>query len=398
MLRPVHPRTTTPFSRAHARAAGRRPRRSRQVLILLLAAGSPGPAFAQSFLDRPPNLNGTWVGDPGTLHFHFLHRFEASDAPLRKVTNTPTFLLAASLPARSLVGARYATNSLVRPGVPNEWEFFARAQPLSRSAGHPLDLAVHGGYNEAAESLDGEVTLGREVGPVRLLGVGRVLGDAYASGETRWALGGGAMLRLHEWVSVGGDLVTLADREDGEEYAWSAGLHVRIPYTPHTLSLHVSNANTTTLHGASRQAFAQRWGFEFTVPVTLSRYFGGRDSAVRESGEGAADRPTPPPGTTEVEVTMDNRLTFIPDTLRVRAGQTVRWRNTSDVVHTVTADPARVARAEHVRLPAGAEPFDSGDLAPGESFARAFTVPGTYVYFCIPHELAGMVGTVVVEP
>ncbi|WP_162622742.1 plastocyanin/azurin family copper-binding protein [Salinisphaera orenii] len=37
-------------------------------------------------------------------------------------------------------------------------------------------------------------------------------------------------------------------------------------------------------------------------------------------------------------------------------------------------------------------------MAPGADYAHRFTEPGTYRYFCIPHEAAGTVGTVVVKP
>ena len=50
------------------------------------------------------------------------------------------------------------------------------------------------------------------------------------------------------------------------------------------------------------------------------------------------------------------------------------------------------------RLPERAEPFDSGSIDPGASFERRFTVPGTYKYFCKPHEGAKMYGWVRVEP
>ena len=356
--------------------------------LLLLTA--PSPAAPQSLLERPPNLAGTWVGESGTLHFHFLHRFDAGDEPTRNVTNTPTFLLSASLPQRTMVGARYATNSLVRVGFPNEWEFFGRWLPLSQAGGAPLDASLHLAWNQAAESVDGEVTLARDFGRVRVLGLGRVLGNAFHRDETRYALGGGAAIRLHEWVALTGDVVQLTDASDAERYAWSGGLALRIPYTPHTLNLQVSNANTTTLHGSVRQAFENRWGFEFTVPFTPSRYFGGGGAAAEGDTEAGA--------AVAAEVTMTNRLTFEPATIRIRAGQTVRWRNTSDIVHTVTADPSMAQSAESVRLPDGARPFDSGNLAPGAAFTYTFETAGEYRYFCLPHELAGMIGTVIVEP
>lgn len=89
---------------------------------------------------------------------------------------------------------------------------------------------------------------------------------------------------------------------------------------------------------------------------------------------------------------------FTPDTVTISVGQTVEWDNTGLVHHTVTADPSKAADPQHVQLPAGAEPFDSGNLSPGQTFRHTFTVPGTYRYVCLPHEKMGMVGEVIVKP
>lgn len=97
------------------------------------------------------------------------------------------------------------------------------------------------------------------------------------------------------------------------------------------------------------------------------------------------------------EVTMTDQVEFEPSTVTIKPGQTVEWTNPSRLVHTVTADPEKVADREHVQLPGEAETFDSGVIRPGETYRQTFTVPGTYRYFCIPHEAAGMVAEIVVE-
>lgn len=97
-------------------------------------------------------------------------------------------------------------------------------------------------------------------------------------------------------------------------------------------------------------------------------------------------------------VTMTDDLAFKPKQVTIHVGQAVEWRNDSVLVHTVTADPEIAARAADVALPDGAEPFDSGNVKPKGTFRHTFTTPGTYRYFCIPHEAAGMVGEVIVTP
>ncbi|WP_162913018.1 plastocyanin/azurin family copper-binding protein [Rhodospirillaceae bacterium SYSU D60014] len=106
----------------------------------------------------------------------------------------------------------------------------------------------------------------------------------------------------------------------------------------------------------------------------------------------------PPPSDIAAVVEMTNGLNFSPDEITLPAGGTVEWRNTSFFTHTITVDPARASNPDDVRLPPGAEPFDSGEIPAGEVFRRRFTTPGTYRYVCIPHEGMGMIGTITVEP
>lgn len=107
-------------------------------------------------------------------------------------------------------------------------------------------------------------------------------------------------------------------------------------------------------------------------------------------------------GATTVEMTDD--LVFDPDTLTVTVGDTVVWENVGSARHTVTA--------YEDRIPDDAEYFASGGfgseqaardspregLVEGdESYEHTFETPGSYEYFCIPHEAAGMTGSIDVE-
>lgn len=87
---------------------------------------------------------------------------------------------------------------------------------------------------------------------------------------------------------------------------------------------------------------------------------------------------------------------FDPVGLVIAPGQIIRWVNadrgnshTATAYHPVNDDRAR-------RIPAGAEPWDSGYLLPGETFSITLGKVGIYDYFCIPHEMAGMVGRIIV--
>jgi plastocyanin len=110
-------------------------------------------------------------------------------------------------------------------------------------------------------------------------------------------------------------------------------------------------------------------------------------SAVLNATAGAAQ---PPAIGATVRMTSD--FEFDPRAVTVHAGQAVEWRNVSRFMHTVTDDP----RLGNAALPPGAEPFASGDVRPGGTYLRVLTVPGTYRYFCTPHEGVGMTGTITV--
>jgi plastocyanin len=80
-------------------------------------------------------------------------------------------------------------------------------------------------------------------------------------------------------------------------------------------------------------------------------------------------------------VTADFGAGFQPTEVVIPAGGTVEWKNASFFARAVTDDPALAHGLVEARLPAGAQPFDSGAIAPGGAWRRSFTVPGRYVYF-----------------
>ncbi len=88
---------------------------------------------------------------------------------------------------------------------------------------------------------------------------------------------------------------------------------------------------------------------------------------------------------------------FAPWGLKVSPGTVIRWRN-ADPGNSHTTTAFHPQNSQHpLRIPANAKPWNSDYLLPGETFAVTLTVPGVYDYFCIPHELAGMVGRIVVS-
>ena len=104
-----------------------------------------------------------------------------------------------------------------------------------------------------------------------------------------------------------------------------------------------------------------------------------------------------------VEITPDRR--FDPSSVTITAGQTIEWVNRSRPLQTVTADEDRIPSQQAYFASGGfkreimariAYPL-LGGLRTGDRYGHTFGEPGTYGYFSIPYERAGMKGTVLVE-
>lgn len=97
---------------------------------------------------------------------------------------------------------------------------------------------------------------------------------------------------------------------------------------------------------------------------------------------------------------------FEPREYTASIGETVTWKNTSSTAHTVTAYDGELPNGAAYFASGGfdTEPaavqgwFDDlgGRLSTGDRFRYTVEVPGRYEYYCIPHEPAGMLGTLIV--
>jgi plastocyanin len=103
-------------------------------------------------------------------------------------------------------------------------------------------------------------------------------------------------------------------------------------------------------------------------------------------------------------VAMQSGQRFEPEVLTVDAGQTVTFVNESEDAHTVTAYENEIPETASYFSSGGfvneneaRDDLAGGLLSEGEKFDVRFEMPGTYQYFCIPHEDSGMTGRIVVE-
>ncbi len=90
--------------------------------------------------------------------------------------------------------------------------------------------------------------------------------------------------------------------------------------------------------------------------------------------------------TVEVKMGSDSgMLKFVPETVSIKAGDTVKWSNNKMSPHNVVFE--NDAEKSHKQLV----------FSPGESYETTFKEPGEYSYYCEPHRGAGMVGKVIVQ-
>jgi plastocyanin len=170
-----------------------------------------------------------------------------------------------------------------------------------------------------------------------------------------------------------------------------------------------------TLQGQSRGSDKIRYGFEFTIPLTLKRYFGRRAespstdtvvsvAAVQVDTTAQAEKPAettvpspvvetpappaptpapsvstqpaptsrpvtatpkpaPPKPVARVRKTVIKNISYLQPKITVAVGTTVEWTNNDPLPHSVTAVD---------------KSFNSGLIQPGKTYRHTFTRAGTF--------------------
>lgn len=102
----------------------------------------------------------------------------------------------------------------------------------------------------------------------------------------------------------------------------------------------------------------------------------GGGAALAQTGSPAPSAaPSPAPAVVHIK-----NFAYVPDTVTIRPGQSVRFIEDDETPHTVTA-------TDHS--------YDSGNLNQKDRWTHTFTKEGTYTYFCAYHPY--MKGTVIVK-
>jgi plastocyanin len=144
-----------------------------------------------------------------------------------------------------------------------------------------------------------------------------------------------------------------------------------------------------------------------SAPGQSSGSSGGDSGGSTETDGGSGSGSDGGSGSEFVEATtveMTDELAYEPKQVKVEAGTTLTFENVGSIGHTVTA--------YEDEIPDGASYFASGgydseqaakdaygneqggNIPKGESYEVTLETTGTYEYYCIPHEMNGMVGTI----
>lgn len=150
-----------------------------------------------------------------------------------------------------------------------------------------------------------------------------------------------------------------------------------------------SAAVTAPSFRPARAAASRRSAAAFTVRASLGKAAGTAAVAVAASALLAG-------GAMAQEVLLGANggvLVFEPSEFTVKAGEAITFKNNAGYPHNVVfdedevpsgVDAAKISQEEYLN-------------APGETYSVTLTVPGTYSFYCEPHQGAGMVGKVTVN-
>jgi len=132
---------------------------------------------------------------------------------------------------------------------------------------------------------------------------------------------------------------------------------------------------------------------------------GGEESESESELEGGPNVVEGVPEDADHVVDMQ-AVAFEPEELAVQQGDTVAWEWGAGEPHSVSAYGDGIPEDADYWASGGFESEDAaregweegkGAVQSGQSYVYTFETTGTHEYFCIPHEAAGMVGSVTVE-
>ena len=118
-----------------------------------------------------------------------------------------------------------------------------------------------------------------------------------------------------------------------------------------------------------------------STPAAAGAGSPGGDAASGVRIVAQAGAPVPSPMPSPVSIIHIKNFAYVPDSVTIPVGSTVKFVEDDETPHTVTASDGS---------------FDSGNLNQKQSWTHLFTKAGTYAYYCAYHTY--MKGKIVIVP
>lgn len=103
-------------------------------------------------------------------------------------------------------------------------------------------------------------------------------------------------------------------------------------------------------------------------------------------------------------IEMTDEFAFVPEEFEIGTDEVATWANVGSTEHSATAyeddipeDTAYFASGGFDSESAARNAWPNRSIAGNETYEHRFDTDGEYKYFCIPHESAGMTGTLTVR-
>jgi plastocyanin len=201
--------------------------------------------------------------------------------PLQGPTGIPTLGLRVGAWSGAGLGLSYSSSGAYL-GNPHEIEFSLKQRLFSEERGAPVSASLLGAVNTGAYSIDGELALSRNLGPLTLLGTARLLGNADGARLPLGGFGAGARLGILPQLALVGDVFKVVNDASALP-AWGAGVQLQLPASPYAVTLHVANTPSSSRQGASLGGSDLRVGVDMAMvlPGWQPGRVGGSPAASR---------------------------------------------------------------------------------------------------------------------
>ncbi|EMA11525.1 cytochrome-like protein Fbr [Haloarcula vallismortis ATCC 29715] len=175
--------------------------------------------------------------------------------------------------------------------------------------------------------------------------------------------------------------------------------------TDYSQGLTGGDADPAVLADATRTAQFAVVGAVDSAPSGSGGHGGEESEETESSLSGGPNVVEGVPDDADHVVDMET-VAFNPEELTVSVGDTVAWKHVGGEAHNVVAyeeelpeDATYWASGGFESESAAREGWENGEGAvqSGQSYVHTFETAGEHGYFCVPHEAAGMAGTVIVE-